>query len=131
MGWSDGRHQIAHLQVVHPDDRPRFRELGVAANIQAFWAAHEIHVAVNRVLPGSTTEAFLPDQRIDLATALTAYTAGSAWANGIDDTGVVRVGAYADLAVLDRDPFAHPADEIAATAVEQTFVAGARVHPAP
>ncbi|MGH3363026.1 MAG: amidohydrolase, partial [Nocardioides sp.] len=32
------RHHIAHLQVVHPDDVPRFAELGVAANIQALWA---------------------------------------------------------------------------------------------
>jgi predicted amidohydrolase YtcJ len=175
-GWSDHRHQLAHIQVVHPDDRPRFRELGVAANIQALWAAHEvqldeltipylgaeratwqypfgdllrtgailaagsdwpvssadpiqaIHVAVNRVLPGSADETFLPEQRIDLGSALAAYTAGSAWANGFDDTGVLRVGAPADLALLDRDPFAHPTDEIAATRVAQTFVAGVRVH---
>ena len=34
----DLRHHIAHLQVVHPDDVPRFATLGVAANIQALWA---------------------------------------------------------------------------------------------
>jgi predicted amidohydrolase YtcJ len=33
------RHQIAHLQVVHPDDLPRFRRLGVTATIQPLWAA--------------------------------------------------------------------------------------------
>jgi predicted amidohydrolase YtcJ len=38
---SDNRHHIAHLQVVHPDDVPRFAELGVTANMQALWAAHE------------------------------------------------------------------------------------------
>lgn len=32
------RHHVAHLQVVHPDDVPRFAELGVAANLQAVWA---------------------------------------------------------------------------------------------
>lgn len=175
-GWSDGRHQLAHLQVVHPDDVPRFAELGAGANIQALWAGHEpqlddltipflgerrsgwqypfgdllragatlvagsdwpvtsadpfqgMHVAVNRVLPDSTTEPFRPDQRLDLGSALAAYTAGSAWASGFDDTGVLRVGAEADLALLDRDPFAHPSDEIAATRVLQTFVAGVRVH---
>ena len=31
-GASDHRHHIAHIQVVHPDDIPRFRELGVVAN---------------------------------------------------------------------------------------------------
>jgi predicted amidohydrolase YtcJ len=34
----DLRHHIAHLQVVHPDDVPRFATLEVAANIQALWA---------------------------------------------------------------------------------------------
>ncbi|WP_194909122.1 amidohydrolase [Catenulispora rubra] len=36
-----GRHHLAHLQVVHPDDVQRFRRLGATANIQALWAAHE------------------------------------------------------------------------------------------
>ena len=34
----DRRHHIAHLQLVHPEDIPRFAALGVAANIQALWA---------------------------------------------------------------------------------------------
>jgi predicted amidohydrolase YtcJ len=38
---SPGRHHIAHLQVIHADDIPRFAQLGVAANMQALWAAHE------------------------------------------------------------------------------------------
>jgi predicted amidohydrolase YtcJ len=38
---ADLRHHIAHIQVVHPDDVPRFAELGVAANAQALWACHE------------------------------------------------------------------------------------------
>ncbi|GAB3548077.1 putative amidohydrolase YtcJ [Actinopolyspora lacussalsi] len=40
-GDSGNRHQIAHLQVVHPDDLARFAELGVAANIQAEWAHND------------------------------------------------------------------------------------------
>jgi predicted amidohydrolase YtcJ len=35
------RHHIAHLQVVHPDDVPRFADLGVAANCQPLWASNE------------------------------------------------------------------------------------------
>jgi predicted amidohydrolase YtcJ len=38
---SGGRHHLAHLQVVHPDDIARFRRLGATANIQPLWAAHE------------------------------------------------------------------------------------------
>jgi predicted amidohydrolase YtcJ len=40
-GWTDNRHHIAHLQVVHPDDVPRFAELDVTVNMQGLWAAHE------------------------------------------------------------------------------------------
>lgn len=182
-GRNGNRHHIAHIQVVHPEDVPRFGQLGVAANMQSLWAALEpqmvdltlpflgsprdawqypfgdllrsgavlaagsdwsvstpdpmaaIHVAVNRrSAPGHEEgeyEAFLPEQAIDLATSLTAYTAGSAWVNHLDDvTGTIEVGKYADLVVLDRDPFAGPVDEIGATRVLQTFVEGERVHAA-
>ncbi|WP_214468344.1 amidohydrolase [Microbacterium flavescens] len=183
-GHGDNRHHIAHIQVVHPEDVPRFRQLGVAANMQSLWAALEpqmidltlpflgeprsawqypfgdllragavlaagsdwsvstpdplaaIHVAVNRLAaPGQEEheyEVFLPEQAVDLATSLTAYTAGSAWVNHLDEsTGTIEVGKYADLAVLDRDPFDGPADEIGETRVLQTFVEGARVYAAP
>ena len=77
-------------------------------------------------------DAFLPEQAIDLATSLTAYTAGSAWVNHLDETtGAIEVGKLADLAVLDRDPFAGPADQIGATRTLQTFVEGRRVYAAP
>jgi predicted amidohydrolase YtcJ len=35
------RHHIAHLQLVHPDDRPRFAELGISANLQMLWACYD------------------------------------------------------------------------------------------
>jgi predicted amidohydrolase YtcJ len=40
-GPSDTRPHLAHIQVVHPDDLPRFKALGAVANAQALWAAHE------------------------------------------------------------------------------------------
>ncbi|MER5428275.1 amidohydrolase [Streptomyces sp. NPDC002588] len=40
-GHRDTRHHLAHLQVVHPHDVRRFRELGATANLQMLWAAHE------------------------------------------------------------------------------------------
>ncbi|MET8131714.1 amidohydrolase [Streptomyces sp. NPDC005251] len=177
-GPSDTRPHLAHLQVVHPDDVPRFARLGATANIQPLWAAHEpqmdeltipflgperaawqypfgsllrsgarlaagsdwpvsspdplqgIHVAVNRVSPDEPGPVFLPAERIDLAAALTAYTAGTAYANHLDDTGSVRVGALADLVVLDRDPFAGPPEAIKETGVALTYVGGERVYAA-
>jgi predicted amidohydrolase YtcJ len=181
-GRSDGRHHIAHVQVVAPDDVPRFAALGASANIQPLWAAHEpqmddltipflgddraalqypfadlhaagahlaagsdwpvsspnpllgAHVAVNRVMPGARgaeAEPFYQHNRIDLATALTAYTAGSAYVNHLDDvTGRLEAGMFADLAVLDRDPFEGPADQIGATRVVATYVEGKSVFAA-
>ncbi|MFE4414937.1 amidohydrolase [Streptomyces sp. NPDC056821] len=171
------RHHLAHLQVVHPDDIPRFAQLGAIANIQPLWAAHEpqmdeltipflgperaawqypfgsllragatlaagsdwsvsspdplagIHVAVNRMEPGATDgRVFLPEQRLDLATAVAAYTAGSAHVNGLDDTGTLRPGHLADLVVLDRDIFTAPAEEIHTARVLRTYVSGVLVH---
>jgi predicted amidohydrolase YtcJ len=93
-----------------------------------------LHVAVNRVEPGAPegTPVFLPGQRLDLGTAIAAYTAGSAYVNHLDGiSGSITVGKEADLVVLDRDPFAGPAEEIAATRVLETFVAGRRVYAAP
>ena len=40
-GPSDTRPHIAHIQLIHPDDIGRFRELGVIANAQPYWACHE------------------------------------------------------------------------------------------
>nr|WP_202886121.1 amidohydrolase [Kribbella sandramycini] len=170
-GSNDNRHHIAHLQVIHPDDIPRFAKLGVAANMQALWAVYEpqmneltipflgpertgwqypfnslaktgarlvagsdwpvsspnpleaIHVAVNR-RTDKADDPFLPEQAIDLTTALAAYTSGSAWVNHADETGRIAVGALADLAVLDRDPFTAPTDEINTARVRATCVEG-------
>jgi predicted amidohydrolase YtcJ len=88
------------------------------------WA---IHVAVNRQGPpaeGDVREPFLPEQAIDVETALAAYTEGSAYVNRLDDTGRIDLGMAADLAVLDRDILAGPADEIGDAVVDATYVDG-------
>lgn len=40
-------HQLAHLQMIDPADLPRFRQLGVVANIQPLWAT--AHPSVTEV----------------------------------------------------------------------------------
>jgi predicted amidohydrolase YtcJ len=40
-GAGDHRHHIAHIELVHPDDVPRFGQLGVVANMQPFWASDD------------------------------------------------------------------------------------------
>jgi hypothetical protein len=171
------RHHLAHLQVVHPDDIPRFARLGATANIQPLWATHEpqmddltipylgerrsgwqypfrslqdaggslcagsdwpvsspnplwgAHVAVNRSLPASAggydLDPFLPPQRLDLTTALAAYTSGSARINGLDAvTGSIREGLDADFAVVDADLSEIGDHEICRATVTTTWVRG-------
>lgn len=40
-GRTNGRHTIAHLQLVHPDDYPRFAQLGVVPVWQLQWAVSD------------------------------------------------------------------------------------------
>ncbi|MER7752232.1 amidohydrolase [Kitasatospora sp. NPDC097643] len=88
-----------------------------------------LHVAVNRMEPEARDgRVFLPEQRLDLASAIAAYTAGSAHVNGHDDAGTLTVGHLADLVVLDRDILTAPAEEIAQAHVLRTYVAGHLVH---
>ncbi|MFI8369870.1 amidohydrolase [Streptomyces sp. NPDC085466] len=88
-----------------------------------------IHVAVNRRDPEAGDDrVFYPEERIDLLSALTAYTAGTAHVNGLDDAGSLLPGHLADLVVLDRDVLAAPAEEIAEARVERTYVGGRLVY---
>ncbi len=180
-GWSDTRPHLAHIQVVHPDDLPRFRELGALPNAQPYWAVLEdqmteltlpvlgpevsarqypfrslrrhgatlvmgsdwsvstpdplleMEIAVTRVSDASRAdgEPFLPHERLELVDALTAFTAGSAYANHLDETGSLVVGKLADLAVIDRDLFDEAAGPIGEASVLATFVDGVCVHEAP
>jgi predicted amidohydrolase YtcJ len=179
-GPRDARHHIAHLQVVHPDDIPRFERLGIVANAQALWACHEpqmddltipflgpertshqypfgsilragarlamgsdwsvstpdpfkqMEVAVTRVDPDHRGgEPFLPDERIGLDEALTAFTRGSAFVNRLDgETGTLAPGMLADLVVLDRDIGAPDNGPIGDARALLTMVGGRVVHEA-
>jgi predicted amidohydrolase YtcJ len=92
----------------------------------------EIQVAVTRRPDdGPSQPSFLPDERVDLETALTAFTAGSAFVNHLDEeTGTVEVGKLADLAVLDRDVFELDPMEIGSARVLMTLVDGEPVYAA-
>ncbi len=57
-GPNDLRHHIAHIQVIHPDDVPRFAALGVVANAQPLWAVYEgqmEHLTIPFLGPERTT----------------------------------------------------------------------------
>jgi predicted amidohydrolase YtcJ len=74
----------------------------------------------------------VPRQRLDVRTFLEAHTLGSAWVNHAErDTGSIAVGKLADLIVLDTDPLAVPAEDLAGVRVLATYVGGELVHAAP
>ena len=43
-GTLDNRDQIAHLELVDPADFPRFKQLGVIANVQLLWAERDPYI---------------------------------------------------------------------------------------
>jgi len=43
-GRRDARHAIAHLELIDPEDIPRFRTLGVVADFQPFWAWRDPYI---------------------------------------------------------------------------------------
>ncbi|MGO4105456.1 amidohydrolase [Leifsonia sp. YAF41] len=91
-----------------------------------------IHIAVNRASPHGPQEPLGGDvQKLDLATALTAYTAGSAYANHRDhDTGALAAGYLANLVVLHPNPFELAPTDIHTTTVQSTWVRGEQVYAA-
>lgn len=90
-----------------------------------------LHVGVNRALDHDEPPFGGASLRLDLATALTAYTAGTARINGhAHETGRLEPGFLADLAVIDRDLFALPEHRIGEARVLRTYVGGRPVYEA-
>ena len=91
---------------------------------------HAIQVAVSRKPLDAPAEApaWLPEERLDLTTALRAYTHGGAYLNFEDaDSGSLEVGKFADLIVLDRDPYAVDRRDLHTLQVQWTLKEGREV----
>ncbi len=146
------RHRIEHAQVLHPDDIPRFGQLGIIASMEPphamedkSWA--EDRLGPERILgayawrslretnavlifnsdnPGSDHSIFYglhsaitrqdkqqepeggwyAEQAMNADEAVRAYTKWSAYASfREDETGIIEAGRWADLTVMDIDPF--------------------------
>jgi len=180
-GRRDARHHIAHLELIEPEDIPRFRDLGVIANFQPLWAFADpyvrdltlgplgpqrsrwiypiasvlktgammaagsdwpvtslnpipaIQVAVTRRGPTELEgPAWIPDEKIDLAEVLAAYTINGAYLNHEEkETGSIETGKAADLIVLDRDLFKVLPEKIHEAKVVLTLLEGKEVFRAP
>ncbi|HVS85899.1 MAG TPA: amidohydrolase family protein [Gaiellaceae bacterium] len=162
------RQRIEHAQCVHPDDQPRFAELGVAVSPQfthapsdeqlakRFWGdrleqtysfrslldsgallANGSDAPVEELDPwagvvAAVLDHWREDERLTLEQALHATCVAPAWLSHDERRrGTLVPGRYADLVVLDRDPFACEADELREVEVVATMVAGCWVHDPP
>lgn len=92
--------------------------------------AASLHVAVNRqTSAGEPRGGWLPDQRLSVDEALTAWTSGSAYAEHGDHVkGTLVDGKLADIAVLNRDIFSKSSSELASLKVIATIVGGRVVY---
>src|SRR5438876_1388123 len=89
-----------------------------------------VYAAVTRrTLDGRHPDGWVPEQKISVAEALRAYTAGNAYAT-FDEArrGTLTPGADADLVVLDRNLFTTPADSLDQARVRYTIVGGRVVY---
>lgn len=91
-----------------------------------------LYAAVTRqTLGGEPAAGWFPEERVDVETALRAYTVNNAWAAGEEASkGTLAPGKLADLVVLDRDPFSVPPAQLKDLQVLLTVLGGRIVHEA-
>ena len=86
-----------------------------------------LHAAVTRRGADGEPDAagWYPEQRLTLAEAWRAFTLGPAYAAGVEnECAILAAGRWADLVVLDEDPFAVPAEALRHIAPRATMVGG-------
>ena len=112
-----------------------FRSLLDAGAVLAFgsdWAVAPMEplmgiygATTRRTLDGAHPEGWVPEQKINVAEAVRAYTAGSAYAEGQEAVkGTLAPGKLADLVVLSGDIFAMDPVAIEQVRVDTTILGG-------
>lgn len=169
------RHRVEHVQILHPDDAPRFAELNVIASMQPIHAPSDmpaadrlwgersalayawrtqlhhgahlafgsdapvespnpfwgLHAAITRRRADGTpsAEGWYPEQKLTLAEALSAYTAGAAYAaNAEHRLGKLAQNYLADLIVLEQDIFSVEPDQLLTMNASATMINGEWVY---
>jgi predicted amidohydrolase YtcJ len=89
-----------------------------------FWG---LHAAVTRRRTDGSPgpDGWHPEQRLTMREALEGYTIGAAYAAGLEDRlGRLSPGFYADLIVLEKDPFTCPPDDLLTMQSAATMLGG-------
>ena len=85
-----------------------------------------IHAAVTRqTIDGRTPTGWVPEEKISVERALSAYTLGGAFASCSEDVkGTLETGKFADMVVLSDNPFLVSHDRLKDIKVLMTIVGG-------
>ncbi|PTN31829.1 amidohydrolase [Desulfonatronum sp. SC1] len=73
------RHMIAHADLIHPRDIPRFQALGVIANLQPIWFCEEKHFARTTLVSLGEQRAWSLYPVMDLLNSGAVLTCGTDW----------------------------------------------------
>ena len=92
-----------------------------------------VYAAVTRrTLDDKNPGGWVPEQKITVGEALRAYTHGNAWATFNEQKwGTLAAGRFADVVVLDRDPFAVPPESLGTIKPRVTIAGGKVVYRKP
>jgi hypothetical protein len=88
-----------------------------------------MQVAITRRLPDDrTTTPWLPEEVVDLATAIAMYTINAAYENFQErETGSIEAGKLADLVILEKNLFEIAPHDIHRVRVMRTILEGKTV----
>jgi predicted amidohydrolase YtcJ len=97
--------------------------------VESFDPVPGIYAAASRCdIDGYPDGGFLPEEKLSIYESLSLFTKNPHFATGQQDKlGTIEVGKFADLAILDRDPFEIDEKDILKIKVLKTFVAGKKV----
>ncbi|MEE8170296.1 MAG: amidohydrolase [Phycisphaerae bacterium] len=130
--FEDGGYAEHTLGATRARTSYRFRDLLEAGVVLAFgsdWPVVSLNPfeGIGAAVTGRTRggNIWMPEQNLCVADALRAYTTGAAYACGMEDRlGRLLPGYYADLVVLDDDPFTIAADGLRNIRPTATVVQG-------
>jgi predicted amidohydrolase YtcJ len=101
-GMSDQRHHIAHVQIVHPDDVPRFAEVGAIVNCQPLWAQSDAQME-------ELTVPFLGRERVGMQYPFGSMLRSGARLAGGSDWSVTSANPLEEIDVMvNRRSFSAP-----------------------
>ncbi len=123
--WGDRAKHSYHIrQQIDAGARVAF---GSDTPIEPFDPINNIHAAVTRQRPDGSlgADGWYPQAKLTVDEAIRGFTVGAAYAAGLEDRqGRIAPNCYADLVILDRDPYSIAPHDLLNVNVVGTMVDG-------